>query len=136
MERIKNKDEFIKGVNEGKTEFKTKNPKLKLELSAVESLQKILPYISKDRKIARQELDVVKQAEKHDFIFKMAIALCGLALVLGVLYFLKDKNLLIKTKGKLFGEMEIAITPAEPAPKKPRYKDVGNGVRLEYPEES
>ena len=136
MERVKNKDEFIKGVNEGKTEFKTSSPKLKLELSAVESLQKILPYISKDRKIAKQELDVVKQAEKHDFIFKLTIALCGFALALGILYFLKDKNLFIKTsKGSLFGEMEISLTPAKPAPKKPRYKDVGNGVRLKYPDE-
>lgn len=73
MERVKNKDEFIKGVNEGKTEFKTNSPKLKLELSAVESLQKILPYISTDRDIAGQQLDVVKQAEKHDFIVKMAM---------------------------------------------------------------
>lgn len=134
MERIKNKDEFIKGVNEGKTEFTTNSPKLKLELSAVESLQKILPYISEDRIIASQQIEAVKQAEKHDFIIKLALIIVGLAVLICLFKFLKDKDLFIKTKGKFFGEMEISLKPAEKAPKKPEYEHMGNGVILECPE--
>ena len=136
MERVNNNDEFIRGVNAGKTEFRTNSPKLKLELSAVESLQKVLPYISKERHIANRELDLIEKAEKHDFIIKMAILVLGFTTLMVIIHLLKDKKLFIKTKGKLFGEMEISLIPAEPAPQKPIYKDVGNGIRLEYPNEN